>query len=103
MISPAIAASIFKSLGFDPEAFKKILEGFISKIDEWDKVFARNTDQMENLYARVTLIDASLQEISQKIDFMRAKLDPDFVGDTPITDYIAAKLEHENNGKEQPK
>lgn len=96
MISPAIAASIFKSLGFDPEAFKKILEGFISKIDDWDALFKRNTQRQEDHIAMT-------EQLAIKIDLMRARVDPDFVGDTPITDYIAAKLEHENNGKEQPK
>lgn len=87
MISPAIAASIFKSLGFDPDAFKKIIEGFMSKIDEWDALFKQNTKRQEDHISMT-------EQLTIKMDLLRAKIDPDFVGETPIGDFLATHPEH---------
>ncbi len=87
MISPAIAASIFKSLGFDPDAFKKIIEGFVSKIDEWDALFKRNTQRQEEHIAMT-------QELAIKFDLFRSRVDPDSVGETPIGDFLATHPEN---------
>lgn len=81
-MNPAILTSIFKSLGIDPNQFKEAWEGFTKKIDHFDTLLNQQTVAINNLSAQVELL--------------RQKIDPDAVGDTPIANVIAEKLEATN-------
>lgn len=85
-MNPAILTSIFKSLGIDPNQFKEAWEGFTKKIDHFDMLLNQQTVAINNLSAQVELL--------------RQKIDPDAVGDTPIANIIAEKLEA-TNGESQ--
>jgi hypothetical protein len=85
MMSPAIIASIFKSMGLDMDQMRAAWEGLVGRVNGFENLLTTQTKA-------IMALNESVGEMNNRLEAMRLKLDADAVGETPISVVIAENL-----------